>query len=199
MYEITSRFLEQESFRKKPHFGYDFSMKDHTPLRAVEDGIATVKNYGNENAGLTVKIKLNDGKELIYGHMESTSLHTGDVVHRSDLIGYSGHSGHVVSSSGGNGAHLHFGMKDGAGHFVDPAPYVDQIQNMNNPELIQKTCEKIDIVQKQYSLTDLWNEQASMYQDFFSSFKLNVVHIFTSIDYTIFVQHLQNLLQLFTG
>ena len=196
MYEITSRFLERESFRKKGHSGIDFAMEDGTPLRTIKDGVATVKNYGDTNAGLTVKIRWNNGKEAIYGHMSDTTVHTGDKVHAGDLIGHSGHSGHVVSDHG-NGAHLHFGLKED-GHFVDPSPYTEQIQHMNTPGFFQKAADKIEVAQKKYTITDLWNEQANVYQDFFQSLKMNLAHFLVSVDYSMLMEHIKGLLQLFT-
>jgi hypothetical protein len=129
-YKITSRFGQQESFRSHGHSGIDFSMPNHTPLRSIQDGIVErIVDFGNQNAGKTIIIKWQDGKSAIYGHMsEFGSFKVGDKVHAGDLIGYSGNSGHVVGANGGY--HLHFGLKEN-GHFIDPSPYIENIQNMN--------------------------------------------------------------------
>ncbi|WP_182004682.1 M23 family metallopeptidase [Priestia aryabhattai] len=185
-YKITSLFGQQEGFRTKGHSGIDFATPDDTPLKAVESGTAIVKNFGTENAGLTVKIKFNGGEEVIYGHLNSTNVHTGDVIHKGDLIGYSGHSGHVVSSSG-NGAHLHLGLKDGDGHFQDPSRYIEDIQNMNNPNFVQHVTEKTPEIQDKI---DISSESSSIFEQVGELF--NTIQL---IDYSFLVQIIQQSFQ----
>ncbi|MGG0308423.1 M23 family metallopeptidase [Priestia megaterium] len=184
-YEITSMFGQQEGFRTKGHSGIDFATPDSTPLKAVEDGVIEVKNYFNENAGLTVKIKFNGNEEVIYGHMEKASVHTGDIVHKGDLIGYSGHSGHVVSSSG-NGAHLHLGLKEN-GKFHDPSQYIQDIQNMNNPNYVQHVTEKMPEV---HDKIDILPDSSSIFEQVGELF--NTIQL---IDYSAFVQIIQQSFQ----
>lgn len=175
-------FGQQEGFRIKGHSGIDFATPDSTPLKAVEDGITQVVDYGSTNAGLTVKIKFNGNEEVIYGHLEKASVHTGDIVHKGDLIGYSGHSGHVVSSSG-NGAHLHLGLKDGNGHFQDPSQYISDIQNMNNPNFVQHVTEKTPEIQDKI---DISSESSSIFEQVGELF--NTIQL---IDYSSFIQVIQ--------
>jgi Peptidase family M23 len=130
-YTITSRFMQQESFRSKGHSGIDFYMEEGTPLRSIQDGfISKIVDYGNQNVGKGIFVKWEDGKTAIYGHLSKFgSFKEGDVVHKGDLIGYSGHSGNVVGKTGN---HLHFGLKSEDGQrFLDPSPYINDIQNMN--------------------------------------------------------------------
>ncbi|MGG4434580.1 M23 family metallopeptidase [Priestia megaterium] len=185
-YKITSMFGQQEGFRTKGHSGIDFATPDSTPLKAVEEGIAQVVDYGSTNAGLTVKIKFNGNEEVIYGHLEKASVHTGDVIHKGDLIGYSGHSGHVVSSSG-NGAHLHLGLKDGSGQFQDPSRYIDDIQNMNNPNFVQHVTEKTPEIQDKI---DISSESSSIFEQVGELF--NTIQL---IDYSFLVQIIQQSFQ----
>jgi hypothetical protein len=135
MYKITSRFQQQESFRSQGHSGIDFAMPNHTPLRSIQDGIVERVTHYKDNIGNGILVKWNDGKVAIYGHMSETTVNVGDKVHAGDLIGYSGNSGHVVGANGGY--HLHFGLKEN-GHFIDPSPYIKNIQNMNTT-IIQHT------------------------------------------------------------
>lgn len=184
-YKITSMFGQQEGFRLKGHSGIDFATPDHTPLKAVEDGVAQVVNFGNQNAGLTVKIKFNGNEEIIYGHLEKASVHTGDIIHKGDLIGYSGHSGHVVSSSG-NGAHLHLGLKEN-GQFQDPSQYIQDIQNMNNPNYVQHVAEKTPEIQDKI---DILPDSSSIFEQVGELF--NTIQL---IDYSSFVQVIQQSFQ----
>ena len=186
-YKITSLFKQQEGFRTHGHSGIDFATKDFTPLKAVEDGEILVQNFGDTNAGLTIKIKFNGGdSELIYGHLSDTTVHTGDIVHKGDLIGYSGHSGHVYSSSGGNGAHLHLGLKEN-GQFSDPSSYINDIQNMNNPSFVQHVTEKTPEIQDKI---DISSESSSIFEQVGELF--NTIQL---IDYSFLVQIIQQSLQ----
>jgi hypothetical protein len=140
MYKITSRFQQQESFRSSGHKGIDFYMEEGTQLRSIRDGyISKIVDYGNQNVGKGIFVKWEDGKTAIYGHLSKfASFKEGDVVHKGDLIGYSGHSGNVVGKTGN---HLHFGLKSEDGQrFLDPSPYINDIQNMNI-NIVQKVSE----------------------------------------------------------
>jgi hypothetical protein len=166
-YRISSRFGEMESFRQKghSHTGIDFVMSDGEPLRTIQPGtIERIVDYGNFNAGKTIFVKWEDGKTAIYGHLSrfTDGLKEGDKVQAGDLIGFSGHSGHVVSSHGGNGAHLHFGLKNANGQFIDPSPYIDLIQNMNTPGyLVNKT----EIIQQSVQQGMQFNDFIEMHSE----------------------------------
>jgi hypothetical protein len=130
MYRITSKFSQQESFRSTPHSGIDFAMEKGEPIRSIKAGIVTVKDYGNFNAGKTVMVKWEDGKTAIYGHLNDFSVKDGQHVQAGDLLGHAGNTGHSF------GNHLHFGLKEN-GRFIDPSPYIDDIQNMNVKQFVQ--------------------------------------------------------------
>lgn len=171
-YRITSRFLEKESFRTRPHTGIDFAMPENTPLRSIKDGIVErVVDFGSSNIGKGVFIKWQDGKVAIYGHLSKITVKQGDNVKAGDLIGYSGNTGHST------GAHLHFAVKEG-GRFIDPSPYIDLIQNMNNPSFITKTHHMSDTV------TLNGTQFIQMISDTLSSIKFQFINIFVrEIDY----------------
>lgn len=134
MYPITSRFNDFESFRKAAHKGIDFAMAKGTELKAIVEGKIQLVDYGNALAGKTVVIKGLDGNTYIYGHLSEFKVNNGEFVKQGDLIGLSGNSGNVVGSGGGY--HLDFSVKNEQGQFIDPAPYIEFIQNMNNPQYI---------------------------------------------------------------
>ncbi|STO12843.1 Glycyl-glycine endopeptidase lytM precursor [[Flavobacterium] thermophilum] len=165
-YRITSRFLEQEPFRTRPHTGIDFAMPENTPLRSIKDGIVErVVDFGSSNIGKGVFIKWQDGKTAIYGHLSQITVKQGDIVQAGDLIGYSGNTGHST------GAHLHFAVKEG-GRFIDPSPYIDFIQNMNNPSFLAKMQHASDTV------TLNGTQFIQMISDTLSSIKFQFIHIF---------------------
>jgi hypothetical protein len=165
-YKITSRFMQQESFRPKGHSGIDFSMKNHTPLRSIQDGIVEKVTHYKDNIGNGVLVRWNDGKVAIYGHMSETTVNVGDKVQTGDLLGYSGNSGHVVGANGGY--HLHFGLKEN-GHFIDPSPYIDNIQNMNTT-IVQHIP---NVIPTKLNFFDYMNEHMNVLSDL----KMHLIHL----------------------
>lgn len=100
------------------HTGVDLATPVGTPLYAVQDGHADVVNYGNINIGKGVLVHHSDGSKDIYGHMSKWNVVDGQEIHKGDLIGWSGNTGHST------GPHLHFGERLANGKFVDPSQYV---------------------------------------------------------------------------
>lgn len=135
-YRITSRFGQQESFRTHGHSGIDFAMNKGEPIRSIKEGIVRIADYGNVNAGKTVFVKWEDGKTAIYGHLNDFAVKNGQHVQPGDLLGHAGNTGHSF------GNHLHFGLKED-GHFIDPSPYISDIQNMNVKQYAQNIVEHI--------------------------------------------------------
>lgn len=129
-YPITSRFLNQESFREKAHLGLDFAMPKDTPLRTIENGVIEKVINIPDGIGKAVYVRWVDGKTAIYGHMNDITVRIGDTVKIGDLLGYSGNTGNVVGENGGY--HLHFALMDQLGRYIDPEPYAPFIQEMNH-------------------------------------------------------------------
>jgi hypothetical protein len=98
--------------------------------------------------------------------MSETTVKVGDKVHTGDLIGYSGNSGHVVGANGGY--HLHFGLKEN-GHFIDPSPYIDNIQNMNTT-IVQHIP---DVVPTKLNFFDYMNQHMNVLSDL----KMHLIHL----------------------
>jgi hypothetical protein len=163
MYRITSMFSQQESFRLKPHSGIDFKMEIGEPIRSIKDGIVTVKDFGNVNAGKTVLVKWEDGNTSIYGHLNDFAVKTGQHVKTGDLLGHAGNTGFST------GSHLHFGLKNGAGQFIDPSPYLDNIQNMNT-NVAQHIPE---VTQVKLNFFDYMNQHMNVLSDL----KMHLIHL----------------------
>ena len=185
MYKITSYYQEKEAFRPNPHSGIDFAMDKGTELRSIRDGIVTkVVDYGNQNAGKAVMVKWEDGKTAIYGHLSDTSpVHVGDKVGVGDLLGYSGNSGHVVGANGGY--HLHFGLKEN-NQFIDPSPYIKDIQHMNDPGYLVQNI--TNTIENKTTLFNLMSQYSDMLNEIAKSFKVNLIDLFISVDYTPFIK-----------
>lgn len=194
-YKITSYFGQKETFRSHGHSGLDFAMPNGTEIRSIKSGyVEKIVDYGHHNAGKTIFVKWEDGQTAIYGHLSRLGeLGKGDHVNAGQLIGYSGNTGHVVGSNGGY--HLHFGLKSGDGHLIDPSPYIKDIEHMNDSNyFVSNHITKIpEIIRHSHSLKDLLKLQSDTYADFFTTLKINIIAGFRLFDYTILIQYIQHL------
>jgi hypothetical protein len=179
MYRITSRFGQQESFRSSGHSGIDFAMNLGEPIRSIKEGIVTVKDYGNINAGKTVFVKWEDGKTAIYGHLNDFSVKNGQHVQAGDLLGHAGNTGHSF------GNHLHFGLKEN-GKFIDPSQYIEDIQNMNIKQFVQHMPEPTTV---KMNFFDYMNEHMNI----IGQLKMNFISSLTND--SLFIQISKQLLQ----
>jgi murein DD-endopeptidase MepM/ murein hydrolase activator NlpD len=108
-----------------PHFprGIDLAAPVDSPIHAAADGVvllATATTDGNGHLvgyGNYVVIAHPDGFVTLYGHLNSTAVHEGQVVHQGEIIGQEGSTG--LST----GPHLHFEIRHN-GVFLDPALYL---------------------------------------------------------------------------
>lgn len=83
------------------HQGVDLHAAYGTPIIAVADGRVDFSGWhgGHGNA---VEINHGGGLQTLYGHMSRIAVHSGESVHRGEVIGYVGSTG--LST----GPHLHF-------------------------------------------------------------------------------------------
>lgn len=134
-YPITSNFGAKESFRKSTHNGIDFAFPKDSPLYSISDGVVSkiIKEESGSSLGNAVFIKLKNGNELVYAHLNKININVGDKIYVNQLIGYSGNTGNVVGDNGGY--HLHFAVKDTNGNWVNPEQYIPLIQKMGNIEI----------------------------------------------------------------
>lgn len=118
-FPISAGFGAIDSVHKTPHTGVDVAMPTGTELHAIADGVITkVDVSGTTSLGRMVRVKLEDGTDVIYGHLSSVSVKKGDHVDAGDLVGFSGNTGHST------GPHVHIQMvADGAN--IDPVSYVN--------------------------------------------------------------------------
>ncbi|WP_243355858.1 M23 family metallopeptidase [Bacillus litorisediminis] len=118
---ITSRFGDIDAAHKTPHTGIDMAFPEDTPLRSITNGIVEkVVNYGDKNIGQGILIKQDDGKTIIYGHLNQINVQEGEIIHKGDVIGLTGNTGHST------GAHLHLGLKEN-NTYIDPSNMVNEV------------------------------------------------------------------------
>ncbi|MGF9711696.1 M23 family metallopeptidase [Paenibacillus naphthalenovorans] len=117
---ITAGYGEIDSVHKTPHTGVDVGLPSGSPILAPEGGIISrIVDYGDTSLGKAVFIKTRAGYQYIFGHLSDNSVvRVGDRIHAGDIIGLSGNTGNST------GPHVHIGLVDKAGAFVDPTSIV---------------------------------------------------------------------------
>lgn len=119
---VTSPF----GYRRHPIYGYwglhdgvDFHAPCGTPLRASADG-TVISKYFQTAWGNRLILDLGNvngkGVAVIYNHLSSYNVGTGDRVKRGDVVGYAGTTGWSTA------CHLHFTVMVN-GSPVDPMPW----------------------------------------------------------------------------
>ncbi|WP_052807186.1 M23 family metallopeptidase [Risungbinella massiliensis] len=106
---ITSPFgvrTDPINGNKKEHRGIDISGPNAlgAPLHASASGIITVR-YDSGGYGNYIVIEHENGYTSLYGHLQSVTVHTGQVVRQGQVIGYVGNTGRST------GPHLHFEIR----------------------------------------------------------------------------------------
>jgi murein DD-endopeptidase MepM/ murein hydrolase activator NlpD len=113
---ITSRFGEISETHKKPHTGIDISCPFGEPIHSPLGGIVTriTEESSGSKLGNGVFVKTESGYQMIFGHLDKVKVNINDIIDKGDIVGLCGNSGNST------GSHLHFGLLDKLGHFLDP-------------------------------------------------------------------------------
>ncbi len=104
---ITSKFgMRNHPITKVKSFhnGIDLRAKTNTEIFAPADGIVSNADYSNLS-GNRIVILHNFGFETHYSHLKKIRVSPGEMIHKGDLIGYSGNTGRSL------GAHLHYEIR----------------------------------------------------------------------------------------
>jgi hypothetical protein len=121
---ISAPFGSIDSVHKTPHTGIDVAMPIGSNVYAPEGGIVSrIADYGNTSLGKAVFVKTRAGYQYIFGHLSEIKVREGDRVFGGDILALSGNTGNST------GPHVHIGMVNTAGAFVNPEEHV------NNPNL----------------------------------------------------------------
>ena len=78
---------------KWPHYGLDFAQKKGTPIKAMNNGIATLVEKDLFYTGATLIFDHGHGISTLYMHLDEIFVKKGDLVKRGDIIGTVGSSG----------------------------------------------------------------------------------------------------------
>ncbi|WP_048743805.1 M23 family metallopeptidase [Paenibacillus sp. P22] len=116
-YPISAGFGDIDSVHKIPHKGVDIAVPIGTPLHAISDATVTrVNDSGALGFGKSVRMKTEDGTEIIYGHLSRVTAQHGDHVSAGDIVALSGNTGHST------GPHVHVQIVSDSGALIDPTP-----------------------------------------------------------------------------
>lgn len=73
---------------------------------------------GNASYGNCVKLDHGNNYFTLYAHLSDVAVKLGQQVEKGQIIGHMGNTGNSY------GAHLHFEVRNGASHCINPAPYI---------------------------------------------------------------------------
>ncbi len=116
-------------------WGLDIANDPNTPIYAPSDGSVSEILENDSGFGNQVKIKLEDGQEIWFSHLNETKLSVGDEIRTGSLVGLMGNTGAVMGAGGeelsedqrleGRGTHVDITMKDRNGNFLTPKQVQD--------------------------------------------------------------------------
>jgi murein DD-endopeptidase MepM/ murein hydrolase activator NlpD len=116
---FTSGFgLRRDPISGRPafHEGLDIAAPPGRPVHATADGVVVLAGPHGD-LGNAVFVSHGFGLTTRYGHLSGTAVEAGQRVHRGDVLGYVGNTGHST------GYHLHYEVvKDGSP--VNPLGYI---------------------------------------------------------------------------
>lgn len=99
------------------HNGTDFGAPIGTPMYAAKSGKVVAAGPAS-GYGLWIRIQTDDGELLEYGHNDANYVSVGQRVNAGQVIGTVGNRGYST------GPHLHFRVRNAAGQWIDPVPWL---------------------------------------------------------------------------
>lgn len=113
---VTSAFgqrIHPVTRKRSFHYGVDYRGAIGDPVYAVSTGVVTATGY-DKISGNKITIQHPDRTQTVYYHLNKIRVKKGQKVTARQLIGDIGRTGRVT------GPHLHFGVRDTAGKWINP-------------------------------------------------------------------------------
>ncbi|HEY8889438.1 MAG TPA: M23 family metallopeptidase [Clostridium sp.] len=130
-FPVTAKFGAIDSIHKIPHSGVDIGAPLATPAQSLTNGV--VDRIINDNIiGNGIGVKLDSGKEMVYGHLSKINITYGQNVKVGDVLGLTGNTGRST------GPHIHIGLISN-GQYLDPSNYLAQPTTSNPMGFFQNT------------------------------------------------------------
>lgn len=104
---------------RKAHNGVDIAVPVGTHLYSAVEGTVILAAY-SESAGNWVKVRTETGWTVIFMHMDSLTVSTGQQVKKGDHLGYSGNTGRST------GPHLHLEVRNPEDEPINPIFIIPQ-------------------------------------------------------------------------
>lgn len=131
---ISSRFglrrmpgwLSRRGRVMRPHNGIDIRALSGWPVTAFRGGTVTAAGMQG-SSGIVVEIRQQDGMIARYAHLGKALVRPGRTVNRGDPVGVVGCTGRTT------GTHLHFGLQNERGVFVDPLSFLHSAEEVLSP------------------------------------------------------------------
>lgn len=160
-FPITAKFGQIDQIHTSPHTGIDYATPLSTQIQSIGDGIVQSVVWDNK-IGNTIKVNLENGYQVVYGHLQNFFVKTGEKITEEQIIATSGNTG-----SSTTGPHLHLTALYN-GNYVDPT------------SLINKTNEGI--------FSNITNSMQDKIGDFFINLFQNFYHfVLNNSDYAIII------------
>lgn len=101
------------------HNGIDIGAPTGTPVFSPARGVVLKSGRDSLNGNLVQVQDAGTGYVYAFAHLDQRCVRVGDMVARSQQIGTVGNTGRST------GPHLHFGVKNSAGAWIEPDPWVE--------------------------------------------------------------------------
>lgn len=111
--EDAYRYLSGYAFQPAFHPAVDLGAVTGAKVYAAADGVVSLAEY-DTRYGYHVRINHANGWGTHYAHFEKLAVSCGQTVRMGDVLGWAGSTG--LST----GPHLHFGIKNQKGEWIDP-------------------------------------------------------------------------------
>jgi hypothetical protein len=160
LFPVTSGFREIDSAHPHNHVGVDIAMPTGTDVLSPDNGVIEhIVHQGHEGLGEGIIMKLQDGKELTFGHLSQIDVKEGDIISIGQKIADSGNTGHST------GSHLHISLQDTSGHYINPSHYADMMAQLDQPSKWAQFKHFFS------SPVDGWMKEIDSIKDFFRPFR----------------------------
>jgi murein DD-endopeptidase MepM/ murein hydrolase activator NlpD len=107
----TSGFGDQESFRKKPHEGNDYNVRQGADMSLTRPGrvvdVITEKDPNHGGYGGMVEIEFDDGKRTRVAHLSEVFVKKGDVISPKKIFAKTGGKPGTPGAGRSTGPHVH--------------------------------------------------------------------------------------------
>jgi murein DD-endopeptidase MepM/ murein hydrolase activator NlpD len=136
---LSSAMKENRTIKgiTKDHNGVDIAVPYGSPVNPIADG--EILQVGQDAAsGKYVRVKHQGGMVSSYAHLSAVNdkLKVGQTVTTKDVIASSGGEGKDAGRS--TGAHLHLGLRDASGQWVDPQRYIPELSGVQEKTKVAK-------------------------------------------------------------